>query len=191
MHTADWASRYDELDRDERVLKLHAIGNISRFFAIWSGRYTGWTDLTRGVFIIRDALERDPPGQDFDDTSTPERIGMIIDAHIRAGAQYIMHAGHWIYGCSYSPGIASILFAPDAEADEGDKRCIWHGPPGFTDERWDFWRERLTELREHPHILDSTRFFIDVSITAMWMAEQKVEEKGDRVYTEWTPESDD
>jgi hypothetical protein len=53
---------------------------------------------------------------------------------------------------------------------------VWNGTPGFSTERWRFWKERIRELKELPEVLDIAKTVADETIAEMNRIEATAEE---------------
>ncbi|KEY66858.1 hypothetical protein S7711_05212 [Stachybotrys chartarum IBT 7711] len=94
---------------------------------VLGGSLQSWENFA--IWELRASLEEDP-------ASSTAR-----DAHLATASQWFIYAGKVLYDLSRNP----------TELDEASARALTTGKlldakPGFSEERWKFWRERLAEL---------------------------------------------
>lgn len=94
---------------------------------VLGGSLQSWENFA--IWELRDSLEEDP-------ASSTAR-----DAHLATASQWFIYAGKVLYDLSRNP----------TELDEASARALTTGKlldakPGFSEERWKFWRQRLAEL---------------------------------------------
>ena len=90
------------------------------------------------------------------------------DTRVVVATLWIKHAGKFIWEHSLSGKPENL--------DETDSRMLragelYQGQPGYSRDRWDFWKRRLGELRSH--VSESRSSAIDEAIETMTELESK------------------
>ncbi|KAL0470373.1 hypothetical protein QR685DRAFT_523475 [Neurospora intermedia] len=131
--------------------------NLNAFLAILlSTGAINWRELP--IWELRDGLEE----------SVEELSQEGKDTRVVVATLWIKHAGKfiWEHSLSGKPG----------NLDETDSRMLragelYQGQPGYSRDRWDFWKRRLGELRSH--VSESRSSAIDEAIETMTELESK------------------
>lgn len=79
-------------------------------------------------------------------------------------ASLVPTAAIWFEHCS--PKIYSACQEEKCN-DSGARGKIWRGNPGYSKERWGFWRRRFAELSAHPEAEGETKDACRAAISAM------------------------
>ncbi|KAJ7597682.1 hypothetical protein C8J56DRAFT_326122 [Mycena floridula] len=103
-------------------------------YGIWAMRYA----------LEDDSIAPDPTAVMKDGELKPE----VLDQHVPAAAVWILYAGDRMRNLS-------------VKGDEGSRSTrggpLWEGKPGYSKERWNFWKERFSSFSERQDLAVETR----------------------------------
>lgn len=90
-----------------------------------------------------------------------------LEVNVPAASQWFLHASrHLLQLCTYEE---TSYFREESE--------LWHGKPGFSKARWEFWKQRLAKLEAMEDLSDGTRDLARSSGVAMGKAERSIVKK--------------
>ncbi|CCC10873.1 unnamed protein product [Sordaria macrospora k-hell] len=131
--------------------------NLNAFVAtLLSTGAISWRELP--IWELRDGLE-----ESLEELSQENKDTRVVVATL-----WIKHTGNFIWEQALSGKLEDL--------DETDSRMLragelYHGQPGYSRDRWDFWKKRLGELRSQ--VSESRSSAVDEAIGAMTELEGK------------------
>jgi len=148
-------------DRDSSLSIAQRWTNFHAFTA--TGAQAGVTKFDgTGLPVIIDALEHN--------TKIWERSSETIrqlEINVPAASQWFLHGSrHLLQLCRNEE---KSYFREESE--------LWKGKPGFSKERWEFWKERLAKLVTVEELSEGTRDLARSSGVAMGKAERSIVKK--------------
>lgn len=89
------------------------------------------------IYSLAEALEQEPDRR----AKMYIKQGPRLEAYVPLAGIWILFAGNVIFGHCCTPRTVE-------SGDRGRNRN-WKGPNGFSIERWNFWKKRFGEIKEH------------------------------------------
>ncbi|MCJ1388274.1 hypothetical protein MMC18_001119 [Xylographa bjoerkii] len=147
----NWRDTHDSLEawRENSPEESQRWINFSAFSARVATANISDLDTIWGFFTIRDALEAE--GQ------SPALLSMDVCA----SAQWILYAGKAIYQTKNSH------VSEHWKIDKSQKTALWKGEPGFSRQRWAFWKERLHQVELSTSVSEETKTIVRKATKAM------------------------
>ena len=119
------------------------------------------------ILFLSTALENEPDRR----ARAFHTQGPILDCDVPIAAQWIKHCGHVLIGST-----------PVSET-WGKSGNLWKGKPGFSPERWHFWKQRFGEMREHDQVNEQTKEVAAEAYDLMVTYKKELRERDDSAPT--------
>ncbi|MCJ1377629.1 hypothetical protein MMC17_000724 [Xylographa soralifera] len=144
----NWRDTHDSLQawRGKSPEESQKWINFSAFSARVATAKLTELDTVWGFFAIRDALE------------VEDQSPQLLNTDACAAAQWILHAGKAIYQTKNT----DVSYW-----DIGQKTALWKGGPGFSSQRWAFWKERLHRVEQLKGSSEETKALVRKATNAM------------------------
>ncbi|CCM05962.1 uncharacterized protein FIBRA_08201 [Fibroporia radiculosa] len=113
------------------------------------------------LWMLRDILEDIGTRQD----------PISLDAGLPVAAEWIFVAGSILYDFCHSPDKHEPITHDIARAACGGRN--YHGPPGLSLERWQFWKERFAYIQIHEPVEEETKHLAREAVEAMKKIERR------------------
>lgn len=119
------------------------------------------------ITFLSSALENEPDHR----ARAFHNQGPTLNCDVPIAAQWIKHCGH-------------ILIESTQVCDTwGKGGNLWKGKPSFSPERWQFWKQRFGEMREHDQVSEQTKEAAAEAYNLMVKCEKELRERDELAQT--------
>ncbi|MCJ1474494.1 hypothetical protein MMC13_003152 [Lambiella insularis] len=147
----NWRDTHDSLHawREESAETSQKWINFSAFSARVATANIAALDTIWGFFTIRDALE------------VRGQSSKLLSMDTCAAANWILYAGKAIYQTKNS------MVSSHWSIENAKETALWKGEPGFSRQRWAFWKERFHAVEETAEATEEAQTMARKAVKAM------------------------